>query len=645
MRIPTCPICSGSQCREVAKHQRWSVPIYRCADCQHGFVTELRVADEEDEFNTNRVRADFYASLLSPLRIESLADVGTPRDFYFLNKYREKVPHCSCFAVDLYEKPHPDFVTLLKSVADIRVQLCTAFHVLEHVPDAGQFVADLAKNSESFIVEVPHCEVLDHVVISSGQPHIHFFSTQSFTQLFSDLDCNIQVRSGDDMPGGRTVLVASRLPIEIPNNNVENAEGMSFAEKMRPRNVLKRIINRFRGVSLSRKTDNSANRIAMHGSECTKVPEVKTLLPNENPRITLSHVAAFTAQGSNAGDILLPAVLRDSVVRQAGGVEWHSIQARAEVTKSSVDAINRSNGLIIGGGGLFLRDTNANELSGWQWPCSIESLSRIDVPFCLMAVGYNRFRGQEDFTPVFREHLQVLTEKSVFIGLRNRGSVNAVRSYLPERLCEKVRFHPCLTSVISRLYPQIVDQHADGQFISLNCAFDRQQLRYRDSKTEILAGIARAVQYVAQQFNLGVKYYSHYSADEEMINVLSEHGVQFDVVDLSSFNSREIIEAYCKPTLALGMRGHSQLIPFGCGTPILSLISHNKLQWFLDDIGEPDWGVDLHQPGIESNIVSGVSRIIERRDETVEQITRAQLRLWEICTANNDEFLRQVGSA
>ena len=634
---PSCPICSSGHCPEVAQHQRWSAPIYRCGECLHGFVTDSHAEDEPDEFNTNRMRADFYASLLYPLGIRSLADVGTPRDFYFLSKYRERVPNCKCIAVDLYDKPHPDYVTLVKAVSEIRVDLCTAFHVLEHVTDARQFVSELEQNSKSFIIEVPHCESLEHIVISSGQPHIHFFSKQSFERLFADINCHTQVRIGDDMPSDRSVLVASRLPVRIPNNVALAATGSVFGSTNG--SLIGRVIKRVRRAVAERQHApilSSQERIGLG------VGEDDSRLLNDETCIKLSHVAAFTKLGSNAGDILLPTVLQDSVVQQTGGVNWNLVQVRDEVTDSSIDAINSSAGLIIGGGGLFLCDTNANDLSGWQWPCPLESLTRVQVPICLMAVGYNRFRDQEEFKPVFRKHLRTLAQKSVFIGLRNNGSIRAIHSYLPPELHKKIRFHPCLTTVLSKLYPTMFEEPVGESFISLNCAFDRPHLRYRNSMKDILGSIAAAVQRVAQQFELGIKYYSHYSADEEMIGILREHGVEFDVVDLSSLGARGIIDAYRRPALAMGMRGHSQMIPFGCQTPILSLISHDKLQWFLDDIDQPRWGVDLHQPGIESQIVERASNILQNSDDTVHAIARTQSRLWEICSANNDEFLKHT---
>jgi hypothetical protein len=82
------------------------------------------------------------------------------------------------------------------------------------------------------------------------------------------------------------------------------------------------------------------------------------------------------------------------------------------------------------------------------------------------------------------------------------------------------------------------------------------------------------------------------------------------------------------------MRGHSQMIPFGCQTPILSLVSHNKLQWFLDDIGQPDWGVDLHGKLINEKIVSIGKNLNRNRPEVLKTIDDQMNRLWEISKKN-----------
>ncbi|EAQ81619.1 hypothetical protein DSM3645_28597 [Blastopirellula marina DSM 3645] len=367
--------------------------------------------------------------------------------------------------------------------------------------------------------------------------------------------------------------------------------------------------------------------------------EPSQLLDRESSGRQIAHVAAFTAQGSNAGDILLPAVLRDAITFYGGGIDWKAIHARSAVDESTIDEINSTQGLIIGGGGLFLRDTNANQISGWQWPCSVEQIKRIRVPFCAMGVGYNRFRGQADFDPVFTDNIRVFVERAQFVGLRNTGSMNSIRSYLPTELHSKIRFQPCLTTLIAKLYPHLILRESESSFLALNCAFDRPELRYGNDKESILKSISQGVKTVADRFGLSIKYYSHYSADEEMIPVLRSQGIDCEVVDLSKFDSREIIAAYSEPALAIGMRGHSQMIPFGCNTPILSLISHDKLQWFLDDINRSEWGVDLHQANIAEQIIERGSQILSAPSIVAEFLEESQSSLWEVARGSITEFL------
>src|SRR5699024_7840787 len=54
---------------------------------------------------------------------------------------------------------------------------------------------------------------------------------------------------------------------------------------------------------------------------------------------------------------------------------------RREVDEAAVKRINATaDAVVIGGGGLFLQDTNPNRLSGWQWKISPEALAALEVP-------------------------------------------------------------------------------------------------------------------------------------------------------------------------------------------------------------------------------------------------------------------------
>lgn len=287
---------------------------------------------------------------------------------------------------------------------------------------------------------------------------------------------------------------------------------------------------------------------------------------------------------------------------------------------------------MVGGGGLFLRDTNANEISGWQWPCSLNELDKIKVPMYMFGVGYNRFRGQDDFEPYFKENINEIVRKFEFIGLRNNGSVRAIQQYLDDDLKRKVQFHPCATTVLSKMY-RMPHVNVDKPFIAVNCAFDRSNLRYGERKHEILSSIANALKIHSDTYK--IKYYAHMQPDKEILPYFDEVGLEYEVVELDKgLSTDDFLKVYNEPTLVLAMRGHAQLIPFGCGTPALSIISHDKLQWFLEDINHPEWGVDVREEKFEKILVEKMQEMLANQELIKEEIEKAKDILWDV-TQNN----------
>lgn len=121
----------------------------------------------------------------------------------------------------------------------------------------------------------------------------------------------------------------------------------------------------------------------------------------------------------------------------------------------TIEQINKFDFSILGGGGLFLKDTVHNSKSGWQWQCSYANLLNLRKPLVLFAIGNNRFIKQEDFDEIFVKHLNKTVEKSIFVGLRNRGSIETIKPYLREDLREKLTYQPCPTTISSFLCPDI----------------------------------------------------------------------------------------------------------------------------------------------------------------------------------------------
>jgi len=357
--------------------------------------------------------------------------------------------------------------------------------------------------------------------------------------------------------------------------------------------------------------------------------------PRSNIMVKISHVSAFTY--ANAGDTVLPLAVRDSMQLASDElIEWQGVRVHGTVDNKYIDLLNATNGVVIGGGGLFLKDTNKNQESGWQWACSMANFNKIKVPVALFAVGYNRFRDQDDFDPIFTKNINNFIEKCVFFGLRNSGSIKNMKRYIDPKFHHKVKFQPCPTTILSKLYPELtVRKPVEKPFIAFNCAFDRPELRFGQEATQKLAAIARVAKKLSKDYV--IKYFVHCLPDETFLPYLDEEKVDYEIVNLQ-IHPRLIVEEYSKPALTIGMRGHAQMIPFGCQTPILSIISHEKVKWFLKDINHLDWGCDIQSSTFEEELEEKALYILNNKELIATQLAEAQDELFDV-TKDNVELL------
>ncbi len=356
-------------------------------------------------------------------------------------------------------------------------------------------------------------------------------------------------------------------------------------------------------------------------------------LLNENP---VTHVSADTY--ANMGDFLLVRCLRKTIERKTPGkIGWIDVDVRKKVNDGFVSMCNQTNAVILGGGGLFLKDTNQNDVSNWQWNCTTEDIRNIRVPIYVLGIGYNRFRGQEDFEPCFTESVNTLVEQSAFFGVRNHGSVNAIRGYLREELREKVRFHPCATTVISKLY-QLPSKQKQERVIAVNWASDRMAMRYQGKHYEVMKSIANVLKSFTPAYR--IKCYMHCQMDELICKVLEAEQIPYEKVYMNrELTEEELLERYTEPDLVLAIRGHAQMIPFGCKTPVVSLISHDKLKWFLDDIEHPEWGVEVLDDHFEEKLLEKCNYMLDNRDKIRKEIEAAQEIFWNVIQENLKEVI------
>jgi len=335
---------------------------------------------------------------------------------------------------------------------------------------------------------------------------------------------------------------------------------------------------------------------------------------------------------NNAGDTVLFDAIQELFKFKFGNLEFRNTALRKNVQRRDVSRINDlSKAVLVGGGGLLIEDSNPNSESGWQWRISEELLGDIEVPLLAFAIGYNLFRNDRQPSELMVRHISKTIEKSAFFGMRNTGSINKTKGIVPIDLHSKIVFQPCMTTVLSEFYPGIRDITDINPFekrVALNLAFDRAERRFGEHRSEILERVGSAIETLAKR-DWKIDLTLHGWDDEPAIEFCRSRSLPVNPVYLNLCSPSEIVRYYSGVPVTVGMRGHAQMIPFGCGNCIFSLISHDKLGYFLDDIGHRDWGVDIFDVDLSERIVEFVcapeSEIRSRR----RAVEDAKSELWE----------------
>lgn len=355
--------------------------------------------------------------------------------------------------------------------------------------------------------------------------------------------------------------------------------------------------------------------------------------------LRLSHITAYSV--GNAGDTVLSECVRKTFNGAFGLVSWKLFSLYRKVDVSLIRAFNRTDALVIGGGGLFLPDTNANGISGWQWACSKENLRKIEIPIILYSVGYNYFRGQSP-EPIFIDNLNVLVEKCVFFGLRNMGSVRMVQELVNSELRGKVCYQPCTTTLIRILCPKLPEKKRSGK-VAFNFAFDRSERRFGGNREEILKQLVESVYRIR---NKGYEIYivAHCLNDLNILEDIHERS-QIHAVNACSWELGKLADFYNDMDVVLGMRGHAQMIPFGVNCQIITLGSHEKMKWFLQDINAMDWYIELTENigSLSDRIVQKFIEIHEINGEKTDlRLREAQKQLWKITQDNMGRIVNDL---
>ncbi len=342
----------------------------------------------------------------------------------------------------------------------------------------------------------------------------------------------------------------------------------------------------------------------------------------------------------NYGDTLLFETVKETFNGFRGGEcfeIYDSRPLRDPVGPSLVNYINDNfDAVVVGGGGLFLRDTNANRRSGWQWNISMEQLRRLKTPLVIYSVGNNRFIDQAEFAPPFAEHVNLTMEKSVFFGLRNTGSVETIQRYIAEGNRDRVEYQPCTTTISSYLFPDLAKAEVDpARRLGVQMIVGKRQAAAGFQAEAIYRDVLGVVQRLQGEGWL-VDSVPHARADLHFVELAAGEQVQMREVKL--FNERDVlykgVEYFADLPYILGTRGHAQMVPFGMGSIPVSLLVHHKIGYFARDIGHPEWAVDPRKDGFADRLYAVLREVEERRTELRAELAEVRQRFYQVTLDN-----------
>ena len=331
------------------------------------------------------------------------------------------------------------------------------------------------------------------------------------------------------------------------------------------------------------------------------------------------------------GDQLLFELVRQTFNSFGGGAYFDVTKShpfREPATAAWVDQVNENfDAVVIGGGGIFPRRLNAAAVSGWQWNITTELLARLKKPVIVFGAGNPPNFDPDNYNPVFRTHINQTMKQSIFCGLRSTGAVDAMREYLDDPADAPLVFQPCPTTINKYLLPSLVGVDQPGERrLGLQLGLETPHI---DSGLTPEAIFPRYVELVKELRAAGwqIDFFAHKRTD---FAFFTEHGKGLGLNPVQLYGTPDVlfagVHAYAQPTIVLGARGHSQMVPFGAGRIPLSLSTNQKIRYFAHEAGHPEWLIDPWANDMADRSLATIRQADENRAQLEADIAITQQR-------------------
>ena len=353
-------------------------------------------------------------------------------------------------------------------------------------------------------------------------------------------------------------------------------------------------------------------------------------------KIKAVHYSILSNSNNNAGDNLLFESVRKIIEHFFDGkIEW-DIQSMWNINNSSQINSNDCDFVLFGGGGIILPDqlgvSNLNN-TGWMLDIRDDDYKNIKIPYFAAAIGYNWFRSSNINPSKASKNLNFFIENANFVGFRNKGSLNKVQK-LTGNNYSNVGILPFTTTLNKFYFKKIKNIKTKISDVAINIGCDR--LEQRNFKLEDLLKLNKSLDWMSKNgYNL--TYLAHKDVDLKAVDYLSIKSVK----NISRLTNRELLKTYTEFDLVFGGRGHSLMIPYGLDIPIVSITTHDKQKFFMNDIKYNNCNLEMDQISSESflNFVKDLDKKIAAQPNSNVEYKKNGYKLWKNFVRNLENCL------
>ena len=329
--------------------------------------------------------------------------------------------------------------------------------------------------------------------------------------------------------------------------------------------------------------------------------------------LKVAHIYASNAK-INSGDFIIGIAYKkyfsECVIKKECVFTNIDCRDSSKFNKVNIDNLNKYDYILVGGGGLILPDTAPNKISCWQWCISKDCIMKITKPIYVLSIGYNLFFNQTMNMPfrsnnsedksrmdIFKQNITSLIDKSEMFTLRHNQDVESIINIIGEKYRPKINYEMCATVWYVNKYWKPTINYTNDKYFAIEIKDDREWRRYYK------IGKDRYYKYLLNIVNTHIKkgeniiYLSH-DGSKNFYNYLLKNNVKIPLLDNSVGNEDKIKENYSKIHTIYCSAGHSQMISYGLGIKIISLVTHPKIRNFCDDIGDTNY-IDVNMLYVE----------------------------------------------